>query len=114
MIDSKNGVIGLAIGDAMGVPLEFCIREKLQKNITTEMLGYGSHNVPKGTWSDYNSAIIKVINLGNDTDTIGACVGGLAGIYYGLEDVNENWKSNLQKFDYIVELCEKFNGVLND
>ena len=51
MIDSKNGVIGLAVGDAMGVPLEFCIREKLQKNITTEMLGYGSHNVPKGTWS---------------------------------------------------------------
>ena len=35
MIDSKNGVIGLAIGDAMGVPLEFCIREKLQKNKTT-------------------------------------------------------------------------------
>ena len=37
MTDSKNGVIGLAIGDAMGVPLEFCIREKLQKSITSEM-----------------------------------------------------------------------------
>ena len=309
MLDSKNGIIGFAIGDAMGVPLEFCIREKLQKNITTEMLGYGSHNVPKGTWSDdtsmtlglidainktgniiptdiadnfvkwaenaeftatgirfdigitclkaivnyekginptecglddefsngngslmrilpliyycyakkmnnndiykvvrdvssithrheisimgcyiyvlfgiellnganlneaykkiresdysmfskqcqekysriintdisllnideisssgyvvdtleatlwgllttdnYNSAIIKVINLGNDTDTIGACVGGLAGIYYGLEDVNENWKSSLLKYDYIEELCDEFNEVLN-
>ena len=39
---------------------------------------------------------------------------GLAGIYYGLEDVNENWKSNLLKYDYIVELCEKFNEVLNE
>ena len=28
MIDSRNGVIGLAIGDAMGVPLEFRIRKK--------------------------------------------------------------------------------------
>lgn len=310
MIDSKNGVIGLAIGDAMGVPLEFYIREKLQKNLTTEMVGYGSHNVPKGTWSDdtsmtialidainktgnivpsdiadnfvkwaenaeytatgkrfdigrtclkaivnyerginptecglndefsngngslmrilpliyycyaknmnnneiykvvrevssithrheisimgcyiyvlfgiellngaeineaykkireqdysmfskgcqekynriintdislydmddissrgyvvdtleatiwgllttdnFNSAIIKVINLGNDTDTIGACVGGLAGIYYGLENVNKDWINNLQKYDYIEELCDKFNVILNE
>ena len=37
MTDLKNGVIGLAIGDAMGVPLELCIREKSLKNITTEM-----------------------------------------------------------------------------
>ena len=38
---------------------------------------------------------------------------GLAGIYYGLEDVNENWKSSLLKYDYIEELCDEFNEVLN-
>ena len=70
MIDSKNGVIGLAIGDAMGVPLEFCIREKLQKNITTEMLGYGSHNVPKGTWSDDTSMTLGLIDAINKTGNI--------------------------------------------
>ena len=70
MIDSKNGVIGLAIGDAMGVPLEFCIREKLQKNITTEMLGYGSHNVPKGTWSDDTSMMIATIDSINSKNGI--------------------------------------------
>ena len=311
MIDSKNGIIGLAIGDAMGVPLEFYMREKLMQNPKTEMLGYGSHNVPKGSWSDdtsmtlatidaiikdkkincetiatnflewmknakytpidrvfdigrtclraiarfedkqnvaekcggnsemdngngslmrilpityycycqrltepeiyetvekvssithrheisimgcfiyviygiellnsknltqaykkikaieydkyfsqdtirryervlknninkysldeikstgfvvdtleatlwvllntnsYNQAIIGAINLGNDTDTVGACVGGLAGIYYGQESINQSWKNDLLKFDYINNLCDKFNGVLN-
>lgn len=48
MIDSKDGIIGLAIGDATGVPLEFCTREELMVNPITEMLGYGSHDVPKG------------------------------------------------------------------
>lgn len=309
MIDSKNGIIGLAVGDAMGVPLEFRIREKLMANPTTEMIGYGSHNVPKGSWSDdtsmtlclidainnsgkidpediatnfvrwaenaeftptgkrfdigrtcmmaimnyergskaiesgldnelsngngslmriapliyycyakrlnekdiyhvvkdvssithrheisimgcfiyvllgiellknrslkeaynniksvnysmfsddcisrysrileneisnynldeikstgyvvdtleatlwvlltttsYDSAIIKAINMGNDTDTVGACVGGLAGIYYGIEQINEEWKKDLIKYDYIEELCNNFNKILN-
>ena len=61
----------------------------------------------------YNQAIIRAINLGNDTDTVGACVGGLAGIYYGQESINQSWKNDLLKFDYINNLCDKFNGVLN-
>lgn len=308
MIDSKNGIIGLAIGDAMGVPLEFCMREKLMENPTTEMKGYGSHDVPKGSWSDdtsmtlclidainkkngidlnaicdnfckwvideeftptgkrfdigrtclqaiinyqngkepelcgldnefsngngslmrilplvyycycknmnkeeiyncvkkvsslthrhevsilgcyiyvlygiellkgnekkeayltiktenykyfsksslekyyrileedisefsindissagyivstleatlwcflttdnYDEAIIKAINLGSDTDTVGACVGGLAGIYYGVNSINENWKKDLIKYDYIEKMCYVFNNVI--
>ena len=312
MIDSKAGIIGLAVGDAMGVPLEFCMREKLMQNPTTEMIGYGSHNVPKGSWSDdssmtfatidaiitdkaiscdtiatnflewmknakytptdkvfdvgrtclraiakfeskqeiaekcggtsemdngngslmrilplvyycyaknmkeqeiyevvkkvssithrheisvmgcfiyvmygiellnnknlsqaykkikkikystyfseetikryerilkkninqysldeikstgfvidtleatlwvllntnsYNQSIIGAINLGNDTDTVGACVGGLAGIYYGFENINKTWQSELLKYDFIIDLCNKFNSVLNN
>lgn len=309
IIDSKSGIVGLAIGDAMGVPLEFQIREKLQENPVKDMIGYKSHNMPKGTWSDdtsmtlalmdaititnhivpkhiadnfikwaeeaeytatgerfdigrtclqaimncekgiypteagldgelnngngslmrilpvayycyfrnlseediycavksvssithrheisimgcyiyvlyaiellkgnslensyknikqkdysmfsdkckeeykrilnknisdysiddisskgyvvytleatlwcllttenFDSAIIKAINLGNDTDTIGACTGGLAGIYYGLENINKTWKSELLKYNYIVDLCDKFNKTLN-
>lgn len=308
---SKNGIIGLAVGDAMGVPLEFMIRERLQENIITDMIGYGSHDVPKGTRSDdtsmtlatidaiiktgkiipkdiadnfvewvenakytpqnkvfdigrtclnaimryeekninaeecggetelsngngslmrilpiayycyakrlddfeifsivklvssithkhqisilgcyiyvlyaiellkgktlfesykmikekdfsmfsedcinryerilknnindyamndikstgyvvatleatlwvllttdnYNSAIIKAINLGNDTDTVGACVGGVAGIYYGIDGIKQSWKEDLIKYDYIENLCDSFDKILID
>ena len=62
MIESKAGIIGFAVGDAMGVPLEFCMREKKKKNPTTEMKGYGSHDVPKGSWSDDTSMTLATID----------------------------------------------------
>ena len=58
----KDGVIGHAIGDAMGVPVEFCIREKLLAHPATKMLGYGSHDVPAGTWSDDTSMELATID----------------------------------------------------
>lgn len=57
----KDGIIGHAIGDAMGVPVEFCIREKLLKHPVTKMLGYGSHDVPEGSWSDDTTMEICLI-----------------------------------------------------
>lgn len=32
----------------------------------------------------YRDSVLSAINLGNDTDTVGAVTGGLAGIMYGL------------------------------
>lgn len=59
-----SGMMGLAIGDALGVPVEFSSREQLQKNPVTDMLEYGTHNQPKGTWSDDSSmAFCTVISL---------------------------------------------------
>lgn len=57
----KDGIIGHAVGDAMGVPVEFCIREKLLKHPVTKMLGYGSHDVPEGSWSDDTTMEICLI-----------------------------------------------------
>lgn len=55
-------VIGHAVGDAMGVPTEFCAREKLLKNPVTDMIGFGSHPVPKGSWSDDTSMSIATMD----------------------------------------------------
>lgn len=57
----KSAVIGHAIGDAMGVPTEFCIRQKLLQNPVTEMKGYGAHPVPAGCWSDDTSMEIATM-----------------------------------------------------
>lgn len=62
---------------------------------------------------NFNSAIIGAINLGNATDTIGACVGGLAGIQYTLRDVNPRWEKDLIKYDMIKEMCIKFDEACN-
>lgn len=50
-----SAIVGLAVGDALGVPVEFLTREDLRKKPVTDMMGYGTHNQPVGTWSDDSS-----------------------------------------------------------
>jgi ADP-ribosylglycohydrolase len=57
----KDGICGLIIGDALGVPVEFTSRESLQNNPVTEMEGYGTYNMPPGTWSDDSSMAIATM-----------------------------------------------------
>lgn len=45
----KAGIMGFAVGDALGVPVEFLNRDLLQRRPLKEMIGYGSHRVPEGT-----------------------------------------------------------------
>ena len=60
---------------------------------------------------DYNTTILNAVNLGDDTDTVGAILGGLLGIQYGIDSIKESWKHQLKRYDYIVSLCDKFNMV---
>jgi ADP-ribosyl-[dinitrogen reductase] hydrolase len=56
MTDKIKAVLfGLAVGDALGVPVEFRSREELRQLPVMTMRGYGSWNQPKGTWSDDSS-----------------------------------------------------------
>ena len=50
-------------------------------------------------------ALLEAVNLGDDTDTIGAICGGLAGLYYGYEDIPEDWLSVIQRREWIESLC---------
>lgn len=74
LLKAKAVMIGHAIGDALGVPVEFCWREELDKNPVTDMLGYGSYPVPAGAWSDDTSMSICTLDAlgkyGLDCDRI--------------------------------------------
>lgn len=50
-----SGLMGLCVGDALGVPVEFTSRAELAQSPVTKMLGYGTWNQPPGTWSDDSS-----------------------------------------------------------
>ena len=60
----KAAIYGLAIGDALGVPVEFMKRGTFE---VKEMTGYGTHDRPAGTWSDDTSMTIATC------DSIRAC-----------------------------------------
>lgn len=62
MENIKDIIYGLAIGDALGVPIEFQTREYLKKNKVNKMLAYGTHNQPKGTWSDDTSLTLCLLD----------------------------------------------------
>lgn len=51
----KDALFGLAVGDALGVPVEFKSRETIRQNPVTDIIGYGTYNLPAGTWSDDSS-----------------------------------------------------------
>ena len=58
----KDSLYGFIVGDALGVPVEFNPREVLKKNPLTEMVGYGAHLVPAGTWSDDTSMTLAAMD----------------------------------------------------
>lgn len=51
----KAMLFGVAVGDALGVPVEFKSRQALAENPITDMTGFGTHHLPPGTWSDDSS-----------------------------------------------------------
>lgn len=51
----KDVLFGLAIGDALGVPVEFKSRASISLHPVTDMIGYGTYNLPPGTFSDDSS-----------------------------------------------------------
>ena len=53
----KSGFFGAAIGDALGVPVEFSSRALLTRDPVQDMRGYGVWNQPVGTFSDDSSLL---------------------------------------------------------
>lgn len=51
----KSALLGLAVGDALGVPVEFQSRDQLTQSPVTGMREFGTHHQPAGTWSDDSS-----------------------------------------------------------
>ena len=78
-----SGVMGLVVGDAIGVPVEFMSRQELKKKPVVKMLSGGFHVQPVGTWSDDSSMALATLFSLEDG--------------YNLRDIAEQflkWKQN--------------------
>lgn len=72
--------------------------------------GYVVDSMEAAIWSLITTASLKeglltAVNLGDDTDTIGAIAGGLAALYYGYDSIPKEWLSVIQRREWIEELC---------
>ena len=58
----KSAILGLAVGDAIGVPYEFIPRNRMKLNPAIDMIGYGTYNKEAGTWSDDTSLTLCLLD----------------------------------------------------
>jgi ADP-ribosylglycohydrolase len=63
---------------------------------------------------NYEDAVLKAVNFGEDTDTTAAICGGLAGIYYGFDEIPIHWIESINKIDEVLSLCEKYEAVCDE
>ncbi|MBW4478353.1 MAG: ADP-ribosylglycohydrolase family protein [Tolypothrix brevis GSE-NOS-MK-07-07A] len=62
--------------------------------------------------SNYAEAVLKAVNLGGDTDTTAAVTGGLAGIYYGVENIPSEWVEQIARKQDIMNLAERLAAAV--
>ena len=57
-----DGIMGVVIGDALGMPVQFMNRKAVKELPVEGMEGYGTYNMPPGTWSDDSSMTLAVLD----------------------------------------------------
>lgn len=60
----------------------------------------------------FRECVLKAVNLGEDTDTVAAIAGGLAGLAYGWDGIPQEWKDGLQRADLIDGIFRDFVKML--
>lgn len=88
-------------------------RNKTWKSIRSS--GYVSHTLEAAIWSvgnttTFEEALILAVNLADDSDTVGAVTGQLAGAIYGAKAIPERWLTRLAWRDKIDALS---NGLVD-
>ncbi|MGE5449805.1 MAG: ADP-ribosylglycohydrolase family protein, partial [Methanomassiliicoccales archaeon] len=58
----------------------------------------------------FADTVIMAVNLGEDTDTIGAIAGGLAGMFYGFDDIPDEWIQALQNKEMVDQVLLAFTN----
>ncbi|MDY6862491.1 MAG: ADP-ribosylglycohydrolase family protein [Thermodesulfobacteriota bacterium] len=84
-------------------------RDRIIKDLGNDVLVFNS--VPTAIYSflansDFKDAVTYAVGLGGDTDTIGAMTGAIAGAYYGIDAIPQEWKNKLENYEYIEKLAE--------
>lgn len=79
--------------------------------------GYVLHSLEASFWcflnsDSYEETVLRAVNLGGDTDTTGAIAGGLAGIYFGLDDIPQKWIDKLARTNDIKDLAERLSNKI--
>ena len=79
--------------------------------------GYVVDTLEAAIWSvlhsySYSEAVLKAVNLGNDTDTVGAIAGSIAGAVYGCDAIPAEWISKIMNRSKAESIFNSFLATL--
>jgi ADP-ribosylglycohydrolase len=79
--------------------------------------GYVLHSLEAALWclltsQSFAETVLKAVNLGKDTDTTAAITGGLAGIYYGIEKIPQEWIDTIARKHDIIDLANRLETAI--
>jgi ADP-ribosylglycohydrolase len=102
-------ILELPYGEYEIKPLLQCQEDEISSS------GYVLDTLEASIWcflkyDNYTEAVLKAVNLGSDTDTTGCVTGGLAGLYYGAENIPIEWQDALVRKSDIVDLSKRLAG----
>ena len=60
------------------------------------------------TTAAFEEGLIAAVNLGGDSDSIGAVFGQIAGAYYGFDAIPERWLKSIKTREKVDQLIERF------
>ena len=88
--------------------------EKTEDEISSS--GYVINSMEAALWALANSksfkeGVLKAVNLGNDSDTVGAIYGQLAGALYGIDEIPSIWIENISKPKLLDDTVNSLIGI---
>ena len=103
--------------------------EKFSKILNLELLdlqeedisssGYVLHSLEAAMWcslhfNSFTEMVLGAVNLGDDTDTIGAITGSIAGSLYGYSLIPEKWLKKIIRIEDAGVLIEQFVPIIRN
>lgn len=88
---------------------------KQEKDIKST--GFVLHTLEASVWcllnsSSFEEAVLKAVNLGDDTDTTASVVGALAAIIYGKEAMPQKWIEKIVRKEDIIDLGNRLQKLI--
>ncbi len=116
-VTSKNEV--LQFSDLGGSTKELAtILQQAKSKVADDLkpTGYVVDTLEVAIWAfmttdNFKDGALKAVNLGGDSDTIGAVYGQLAGAYYGLEAIPIEWRSQLYQVDELLNIASQLSQL---
>jgi len=118
----KGCIIGGAIGDALGAPIEFLSIDQIRSKygdqgltdysevygqigagwVAEEALGISLYS-SLAAENDFKKGVLLSVNHSGDSDSTGSITGNILGAIYGVDIIPENWVANLELKELIAE-----------